>query len=138
MRQFLTLALFAAMLAAPAYASNTKTFPVNPYYSTGTMENFRELYVDPDKFVQSLEPVAPLEGAEAPASAQLRIMNDTIGWVMVTVNGVEVGMITPMVEGVLNNVKPGQYEVVIEMANKLRTTYRLSTTAAPPPKPAAE
>lgn len=138
MRRFLTLAVFGAMLAMPAFATNTKTFPNNPYYSAGVMENFRELYVDPDKFVGSLEPVAALEGGEAQTKAELRIMNDTIGWVMVTINDVEVGMLTPMVEGVLKGVKPGQYEVVIEMANKLRTTYRLSTTAAQAPKPAAE
>jgi hypothetical protein len=137
MRLPMTLALACTLLAAPAFATNTQTFPVNPYYSTGTMENFRELYVDPDKFVQGLEPTAPLEGADAQAASQLRIANDTIGFVVVTVNGVEVGVLTPQIEGVLNGVKPGQYEVTIEMANKLRTTYRLSTTAAPAPQPAA-
>lgn len=138
MRLLLSLVLAGTLLAAPAYATNTHTFPVNPYYSTGTMQNFRELYVDPDKFVQGLEPVAPLEGPEAQANAQLRILNDSIGFIKVTVNGTEVGVLTPMVEGVLNNVKPGQYEVVFEMPNGLRTTYRLSTSAAPPPKPTAE
>ena len=135
MRLISTLALAGALLAAPAYATNTKTFPVNPYYSTGTMENFRELYVDPDKFVAGLEPVATIDG-EAPAHSQLRIKNDTIGFLVVTVNGVEVGVLTPMVEGVLNNVPAGQYEVIFEMPNKLRTTYTLSTTAAPAPAPA--
>jgi hypothetical protein len=137
MRLLMTLAFACTLLAAPAIASNTKTFPANPYYSTGTMENFRELYVDPDKFVAGLEPAAPLEGADAQAASQLRIHNDTIGFVVVTVNGVEVGVLTPHIEGVLNGVKPGQYEVTIEMANKLRTTYRLSTSAAPEPQPAA-
>ena len=137
MRLLMTLAFACTLLAAPAIASNTKTFPANPYYSTGTMENFRELYVDPDKFVGGLEPVAPLDGADAQAGSQLRILNDTIGFVVVTVNGVEVGVLTPMIEGVLNDVKPGQYEVTIEMANKLRTTYRLSSSAAPAPEPAA-
>lgn len=136
MRLITTLALAGALLAAPAYATNTKTFPVNPYYSTGKMENFRELYVDPDKFVAGLEPLAPAEG-EAATGSQLRIMNDTIGFIKVTVNGVEVGVLTPMIEGVLNDVAPGAYEVTIEMANKLRTTYRLSTTAAPVTEPAA-
>jgi hypothetical protein len=137
MRLVTTLALAAALFTAPAFASNTTTFPSNPYYSTGTMENFRELYVDPDKFVGGLEPVAPLEG-EVDGPAQLRIMNDTIGFLIVTVNGVEVGVLTPMIEGVINGVKPGQYEVVIEMPNKLRTTYRLSTTAAPEAEAAPE
>ncbi len=136
MRLPMTLALAGTLFAAPAFATNTNTFPVNPYYSTGTMENFRELYVDPDKFVQGLEPVAPLEGGEAQANAQLHITNDSIGFIKVTVNGTEVGVLTPMVEGVLNNVKPGQYEVIYEMPNGLRTTYKLSTTAAAPPKPA--
>ncbi len=135
MRLVSTLALAAALLAAPAYATNTKTFPVNPYYSTGKMENFRELYVDPDKFVDGLEPVAPLEG-EAAGPHVLRIMNDTIGFLIVTVNGVEVGVLTPMIEGVLHGVPAGQYEVTIEMPNKLRTTYKLSTTPAPEPAPA--
>ena len=137
MRLLMTLALAGTLLAAPAYATNTKTFPVNPFYSTGAMENFRELYVDPDKFIGGLEPVAPLEGDAAQANAQLRIVNDTIGFLVVTVNGVEVGVITAMVEGVLNGVKPGQYEVTVEMPNKLRTTYRLSTTAGPKVEPAA-
>ncbi len=130
MRLVTTLAFAACLLASPAFASNTKTFPNNPYYSTGTMENFRELYVDPDKFVAGLEPVAPLEG-EAQEKAQLRIMNDTIGFLIVTINGVEVGVLTPMIEGVLNDIKPGTYEVTIEMPNKMRTTYKLSTTPAP-------
>jgi hypothetical protein len=129
MRLLMTLALAGTLFAAPAFATNTNTFPVNPYYSTGTMENFRELYVDPDKFVQGLEPVAPLEGGEAQANAQLHIMNDSIGFIKVTVNGTEVGVLTHMVEG-------GQYEVMYEMPNGFRTTYKLSTTAAAPPKPA--
>ncbi len=136
MRLITTLALAGALLAAPAYASNTKTFPANPYYSTGSMENFRELYVDPDKFVAGLEPLPAAEG-EAAVGTQLRIMNDTIGTLEVTVNGVEVGRLTPMIEGVLNNVKPGHYEVTIQMPNGMRTTYRLSTTAAPAVEPAA-
>ena len=76
--------------------------------------------------------------AHAAPGAQLRIKNDTIGFIKVTINEVEVGLLTPMVEGVLNNVKPGQYDVTFEMANKFRTTYRLSTVPGPPPAPPAE
>jgi hypothetical protein len=130
MRLFLTLAFAGSLLAAPAIASNTKTFPNNPYYSTGVMENFRELYVDPDKFVEGLEPVAPLEG-EAQPKSELHLMNDTIGFIKVSINGVEVGVITPLVEGVVHGLPAGQYEVVYEMPNGFRTTYKLATTSAP-------
>ncbi|MFH1470036.1 MAG: hypothetical protein ABIO70_36970 [Pseudomonadota bacterium] len=139
MRFFLALALLGSLLTATAYAEGTTTFPNNPYYSKGAVEGFRWLYVDPDPFVQSLAPVAPLESAEAQgatASADLRIKNDTLGWIKVEVNGTEIGILTPTVDGVLHDVKPGQYDVTIEMANKLRTTYRISTIPAASPAPA--
>jgi len=135
MRLPLLLALAGTLLVSPAFASNTTTFPDNPYLSTGTVEGFRWVYVEPDAFVKGLTPVAPLGGPEAPVNADLHIKNDTIGWVKVTVNGVEVGILSPLVEGVLHDVKPGQYDVTVEMANKLRTSYRISTVAAPPPAP---
>jgi hypothetical protein len=132
MRLPLVLALLGSLAAAPVFAGGTTTFPNNPYYSKGAVEGFRWLYVDPDPFVKGLKPVAPLEGSEVPSSGELHIRNDTIGWVKVEVNGTEIGILTPTVEGVLHNVAPGQYDVTIEMANKLRTTYRVSTRPAEP------
>ncbi len=139
------LAAAALFLSADSQATNTKTYPVNPYYSSGTMAGFRELYVDPEKYVQSVTPSEAVEGGGAERNAELHIYNDTIGWIKVSVNGQEIGILTPMVEGVISNIKAGQYDVTFEMANKFKTTYRLSTVpmetapaekAAPEPEPA--
>ncbi|MBN1334372.1 MAG: hypothetical protein JXB39_00265, partial [Deltaproteobacteria bacterium] len=61
--------------------------------------------------------------------------NDTIGFVKVTVNGVDVGMLKPMMTGVISGVKPGVYDVTITMANQFQETRRLATVATPPPRP---
>lgn len=126
MRTFL-VALLGALLAAPAAATNTTTFPDEPYYSKGVFENFRELYVEPAEFVKSLKPVAP--ATSGPATGDLVVRNDTIGFIYLQVNGTEVGVLTPMMTGILHDLPAGQYDVALRMANGFVETRRVSTTA---------
>ncbi len=143
MRLLSVLLAVAALAAPPALASNVSTFPNEPYDTAGPIQDFRDLFVDPATFPQTLMPVAPLPvppsgtpaGPHVGPTADLRIPNETLGWVTVTVNGVQVGMLKPMMTGVISGVKPGQYDVTLTMANRFEETRRLTTVATPPPKP---
>ena len=153
----LPLALF---LAQPALAADLPlrplTYNLDPKLSQGAIANFRELYVDPDAFVKSVQPATPpkaapvtpppveqaptADGAAPPAPAvtatavnvpptgMLLVTNDRGSWATVTINGTKVGKVGPQIVGVLSLVASGTYTVALTWANGLTQTYDVDTT----------
>ena len=139
-------ALFLSLLlAAEEPRVRPDTYTVNPRLSTGPIENFREIYVDPAQAPAQLKPSEAQSG-----SSDLSIRNDTMGWSEVTVGGTKIGTIDSLTTGVIHGVPAGTYDVVLRYSNgfekKLRvgtmntvaastttTTTTTTTTMAPPP-----
>ncbi len=82
-------------------------YDVNPTLTQGTAEGFRQLYVDPDKLGELLQPV---EAVGDTADDRLEVENRTSAWTELTVSGVRVGIVGPLTSVVLHGVKPGAYE----------------------------
>ena len=146
-------ALFLSLLlAAEEPRVRPDTYTVNPRYSTGPIENFREVYVDPGQTPAQLKPSEAQSG-----TSDLAIRNELMGWTEVTVGGTKIGTIDSLTTGVIHGVPAGTYDVVLRYSNgfekKLRvgtmttvaaatttttTTTTITTTAPPPPAPAGD
>ena len=125
--------LLLLALSAPAFASGDKgfgPFAPNPTYTTGKLEFFLEIYVDPEQVASQIEPTAPpqapgpdpVTGEPAPAlhtpiSGDLVIKNATQSWVDVKVNGVKVGRIGPLTTAVMHGMRSGVYDVTFTLPN---------------------
>jgi len=124
----------------------------NPRYSTGPIENFRQVYVDPAQAPAQLKPAEP----QGSGMSDLSIYNDRQGWGDVTVSGTKIGLLDSLTNGVIHGVAAGTYEVTLHYSNgfekKLRistmntvaasttttTTTTTTTMAPPPPAPAGD
>ena len=149
-------ALFLALLlSAEEPLRRPDTYAgVNPRYSTGPIENFRQIYVDP---AQAPAQLKPLEQGGSGMS-DLAIYNDRQGWGDVTVSGTKIGLLESLTKGVIHGVPAGTYEVTLQYSNgfqqKLRirtmdtvaasttatttTTTTTTMTAPPPPAPTGD
>ena len=107
--------LLAVLLAStPALASSGKgnafgPYDVNPGYTTGHAEGFRQLFVDPARLG---ELIAPTEALADAADDVLHVQNRTSAWTELTVSGVRVGIVGPLATVTLRNLKPGAYETL--------------------------
>jgi hypothetical protein len=131
--------LFAASSALAA--NQVTTYPENPGLTTGLVERFRKVFVDPSALSSTLAPAAPLAAAAAaPAAGEswdLRILNDRTGKANIAINKVAIGELGPIETGVIHGLKPGAYDVSFEYLNGYSMTRRIVTTPAAPAKPAA-
>ena len=120
-------ALFLSLLLAaeePLRRPDTYT-GVNPRLSTGPIENFREIYVDPAQAPAQLKPVE----AQGAGMSDLSIYNDRQGWGDVTVSGTKIGLLDSLTNGVIHGVPAGTYEVTLTYSNGYEKKLRVSTMA---------
>jgi hypothetical protein len=116
-------ALFLSFfLAAEEPVLRPDTYTVNPRFSTGPIENFRDIYVDPAQTPAQLKPVEAQTG-----TSDLSILNDFMGWGEVTVGGTKIGTIDSLTTGVIHGVPAGTYEVVLRYSNGFEKKLRVST-----------
>jgi hypothetical protein len=144
-------ALFLSLLLTaeePLRRPDTYT-GVNPRYSTGPIENFRQVYVDPAQAPAQLKPAEPKGG-----TSDLTIYNDRQGWGDVTISGTKIGLLDSLTNGVIHGVAAGTYDVTLTYSNgfvkNLRvstkdtvaagpnTTAATTTVAPPPPVPSGD
>jgi hypothetical protein len=123
------------------------TYTVNPRLTTGPIENFRELYVDPAAVPAQLKPAE----AQSGTATDLSVRNDLTSWTEVTIAGTKIGVLDALTNGVIHGVAAGTYDVVMHYPNgfekKLRvntmstqsaaTTTTTTTTVAPAATPPA-
>jgi hypothetical protein len=131
------------LLAAEEPRVRPDTYTVNPRYSTGPIENFRDVYVDPAQAPAQLKPSEAQGG-----TSDLSIRNEMMGWTEVTVGGTKIGTIDSLTTGVVRGVPAGTYEVVLRYSNGFEKKLRVSTMTAPaatttaattaPPPPAGD
>jgi hypothetical protein len=140
MKLFASLAVAASLLvASSALAANqVKTYPENPGLTTGLVERFRHVLVDPTTLATALSPAAPLgasanTGTDAPCD--LQIVNDRTGKANVSVNKVAIGELGPLETGVIHGLKAGAYDVSFEYLNGYSLNRRIVTTPAAPARP---
>jgi outer membrane protein OmpA-like peptidoglycan-associated protein len=126
-------------VSSAAFAINpVRTYPINPGLSTGPVERFYQVFVDPNEVAAVLKPVKPLDtcpcGEASSAGWNLVVVNDRTGVAKVTVNKVVIGTLEPLETGVIHKVQPGYYEVALEYDNTFVAPVSLITTRARPTK----
>ena len=124
---------------------------VDDRLSEGVVENFREVYLNPNGLDTQLSPVGqadvnPISTADVPtdesasdsaekvaptaaasSTAVLPIMNDTSSWAEVVVGDVKVGVIGPLTNGAIRNVQPGIYEVKMTIMTGYSFSRKIQT-----------
>ena len=117
-------ALFLSLLlAAEEPLRRPDTYAgANPRYSTGPIENFRQVYVDPALAPAQLKPAEPKGGM-----SDLTIYNDRQGWGDVTVSGTKIGLLDSLTNGVIHGVPAGAYDVTLHYSNGFEKKLRVST-----------
>ena len=126
------LALAALLLAGCAKHTagmpDAGAFPPNdPYHhdtqlTTGRMEGFRHLYVDPATWPDAITPTSPASG-----KATLVIDNPTSAWALLTVGGTQIGQVRPFDAVTIHDVAAGSYDVRFELPNRYAWTESVST-----------
>lgn len=138
---FVTAALALTLSASPADVQlRPSTYPVNTKYSTGDVENFRELLVDGGALKGRLKPSAvpqlPRAEGEAagpppsfPPTGRLIVPNQTLSKVEVTIDDLHIGTLPALTDGVFHGLKTGTYHVTLEWPNGLKRTVDIATVA---------
>ena len=132
------------------------TFVVDDRISTGSIENFRDIYAEEGALVSQIgatakpveapapEPVEEEGADEAPAEADagnpavkpvvqpstvsvLPIFNDSSSWAEVEVNGIKVGVMGPLTNGAIHGVPSGAYDVQLTIMTGYSFTRSIST-----------
>lgn len=104
--------------------------PFDPYeqdaaLTTGRMEGFRRLFVDPNTYPDSITPTQGGEGTKA----DLPIHNGTSAYVHVSIGGTKIGQIRPFDTAILHDVKPGTYTIQYTLPHGYEWTESVSTVA---------
>jgi hypothetical protein len=122
-------ALFLSLLlAAEEPIWRPDTYPtVNPGLSTGTIENFREVFVDPAQAPGQLKPAEAHSG-----TSDLSIRNDLTAWTEVTIAGTKIGVLDALQSGVIRGVTAGVYEVALHYPNGFEKKLKVTTMSAAP------
>ncbi len=125
------LLTFGLLTAPPAIAGSGQhnafgPYDVNPALTEGQAEGFRQLYVDPARLGELLQPSEALADT---ADDVLEVENRTSAWSELTVAGVRVGIVGPLTTVVLHGVKPGAYEAQL-LGPTGFTTSRTFTSAS--------
>jgi len=128
------IVFLACLVAFPAVAAKEPLMqdkgPVlanDPYHhdsqqSVGRMEGFRRLYVDPEKWPDSIAPTVAATG-----TGDLVFQNPNSAWVKVTIGGTEIGQVRPFDTFAIRGVKAGTYDVRLELPNRYAWTVQVAT-----------
>ncbi len=120
------------VMADPRLPNKPTTHILDDRVSTGIVENFRELYVNPAQVGKSLQPVGklgPVGRMLSPSSerASIPIVNETSSYAEVSVNGVRIGVIDALQNGAIHDVPHGLYEVTFGLQNGYTETRTVHT-----------
>lgn len=120
------------VMADPRLPNKPTTHILDDRVSTGLVENFRELYVNPAQVGKSLEPVGklgPVGRMLSPADkrASIPIVNETSSYAEVSVNGVKIGVIDALQNGAIHDVPHGLYEITFGLQNGYTETRTVHT-----------
>ena len=120
------------VMADPRLPNKPTTHILDDRVSTGQIENFRELYVNPAQVGKSLQPVGklgPVGRMQSPRGkrASIPIVNETSSYAEVSVNGVKIGVIDALQNGAIHDVPPGVYEVTFGLQNGYEETRSIAT-----------
>jgi len=141
------------LLAAPALAATgvnftedgivlrPDTYVVDTRFSTGTAENFVELYVDPESLADTLKPASPPPMPEGPKGVMttapsfppkgsLLLVNKRLTETDVTISGVTVGRVHALTEASISGVRTGCYEVNWAYPDDSDYTEQICTVAS--------
>ncbi len=105
------------------------TYPANPDLTEGKIENFFNLYIDPDAAAATLKPKTPTPEGE---TESLPIVNITMAWQEVTVDGTKIGVIGPLTTGAIHGVSAGEYVVKQTSSTGYTATSRVMTISDMP------
>ena len=105
------------------------THPGDPNLSTGTIENFRKLFLEKEDIIALLEPVSGQRGdADTPQGTTLPIINRTTAWVDIEIGGKKIGRIGPLTTGLIHDVESGSYDVTFHVEHvQYSYTERIKT-----------
>ena len=133
----MTTLLLLTILQAQAQSQADATLPTRPTtfmvddrLSEGVVENFREIYLNPEGVGEQLSPASKAD--QSAATAVLPIMNDTSSWAEVVVGDVKVGVIGPLTNGAIRNVQPGTYEVKMTIMTGYSFSRKIQTVGELP------
>jgi outer membrane protein OmpA-like peptidoglycan-associated protein len=120
------------VMADPRLPNKPTTHILDDRVSTGIVENFRELYVNPAQVGKSLQPVGklgPVGRMLSPAAkrASIPIVNETSSYAEVSINGVRIGVIDALQNGAIHDVPHGLYEVTFGLQNGYTETRTVHT-----------
>lgn len=116
-------------VSAEGRAMRPTTYPANPDLTSGTIDNFFKVYVNPNAMASTLK---PKQEARDATTASLPIVNETTGWQEVTVDGTKIGVIGPLTVGAIHGVTAGEYVVKMTNSTGFTATTRVSTTTGLP------
>ena len=101
------------------------TYPANPGLTEGKIENFYTLYIDSGAAAATLKPKTPTHNT---TTETLPIVNITMAWQEVMVDGTKIGTIGPLTTGAIHGVRAGEYVVKMTSSTGYTETRRVSTT----------
>jgi hypothetical protein len=120
--------LLLSLMSAPQANDGSKGFgiwQVDPTYTTGNLEFFLEIYVDPEAFPDQVEPTQ----ADGSGTGELRIQNTTTTFEWISINGVKVGRLGPLTTAHVKGLAAGTYDVTIEYPHGFVYTKSMHTVA---------
>ena len=105
------------------------THPGDPNLSSGTIENFRKLFLEKNDIIALLEPVSAQRGdSSTPQGTTLPIVNRTTAWVDIEIGGKKIGRIGPLTTGLIHDVESGLYDVTFHVEHvQYSYTERIKT-----------
>jgi hypothetical protein len=101
------------------------TNPANPDLTEGKLENFFTLYIDPDAAAATLKPKTP----SGTATETLPVVNITMAWLEVTIDGTKIGTVGPLTTAAIHGVRSGEYVVKMTSSTGYTSTSRVQTTS---------
>jgi outer membrane protein OmpA-like peptidoglycan-associated protein len=120
------------VMADPRLPNKPTTHILDDRVSTGRIENFRELYVNPAQIGESLQPVGslgPVGQMLSPADqrASIPVVNETSSYAEISINGIKIGVIDALQNGAIHDVPHGTYEITFGLQNGFEETRTIHT-----------
>lgn len=110
------------------------TYVVDSRFSSGRIDNLTRLYVEPDGFVASLQPVAPAPadgGARAlSGTGHLHLVNERLDEALLSINGAKVGHAHALTEVAVHQVAAGCYDITWDYRDDSQVVERACTVAS--------
>lgn len=120
------------VMADPRLPNKPTTHILDDRVSTGRIENFRELYVNPAQIGESLKPVGklgPVGQMLSPSDkrASIPVVNETSSYAEISINGIKIGVIDALQNGAIHDVPHGMYEITFGLQNGYEETRTIHT-----------